>query len=408
MGPIPLDDWTSATFGELVHQDRPICYGVLKPGEHDADGVPLIRIVDLDDGEVRTRGLHQISPELDEGFARSRLEGGEILLSIQGTIGRVALVPPGLRGANISRTIARIALAPGSSSEYVAQWMRSTLGQLAFDKAIVGTTRASLNIGELRKVRVPLPPLPEQRKIAAILSSVDDAIAATRKVIEQTKRVKQGLLQTLMTRGIGHTRFRQTEIGEIPEAWDVVRLGQLVHLQNGRGFRSSEWAERGTPIIKIGNLNGGDDFGYFDGDLEEKHVVRTGDLLFSWSGSRGTSFGPYLWRGPTGALNQHIFRVDLKSDRVSQQFLFQKLLHLTAAIEHSAHGGAGLVHVKKSDLVRYPLALPPLDEQGKIVKVLSRTDKLLASLETASRHLDLTRRGLMQDLLTGRVRVPLD
>ncbi|MDZ7778956.1 MAG: restriction endonuclease subunit S [Gemmatimonadota bacterium] len=86
---------------------------------------------------------------------------------------------------------------------------------------------------DLMGERLLLPPLPEQRKIAAILSSVDDAIAATRKVIEQTERVKQGLLQTLMTRGIGHTRFKQTEIGEIPEEWEVVTLEDVCEVRTG-------------------------------------------------------------------------------------------------------------------------------------------------------------------------------
>ena len=74
------------------------------------------------------------------------------------------------------------------------------------------------------KSALPLPPLPEQKKIAAILSSVDEAIQATEAVIEQTRRVKDGLLQDLLTRGIGHSRFKQTEIGEIPESWEVQLL----------------------------------------------------------------------------------------------------------------------------------------------------------------------------------------
>jgi type I restriction enzyme, S subunit len=86
----------------------------------------------------------------------------------------------------------------------------------------------------LAEFDVLVPPLPEQQKIAAILSSVDDAIAATRKAIEQTKRVKQGLLQTLLTRGIGHTRFKKTEIGEIPEEWAVVAFKELFSLRSGK------------------------------------------------------------------------------------------------------------------------------------------------------------------------------
>lgn len=92
--------------GRLVQSDRPICYGVLKRSDHAADGVPLVRITDLEDGRVVGDSLFRISHELDTEFGRSRLRGGELLLSIQGTIGRLAIAPQTLRGANISRTIA--------------------------------------------------------------------------------------------------------------------------------------------------------------------------------------------------------------------------------------------------------------------------------------------------------------
>ena len=87
-----------------------------------------------------------------------------------------------------------------------------TLGQ--------GSTFDAINGADLRNLPVPLPPLAEQRKIAVILTSVDEAIQATEAVIAQTRRVKEGLLQELLTKGIGHTRFKQTEIGEIPEGWE--------------------------------------------------------------------------------------------------------------------------------------------------------------------------------------------
>ena len=100
--------WTSATLAVLTERTRPICYGVLKPGPFEPGGVPLLRIQDLAGNRVAEDGIHLISRQLDDEFRRSRLEGGEILLSIQGTIGRTAIVPTRLAGANISRTLAVI------------------------------------------------------------------------------------------------------------------------------------------------------------------------------------------------------------------------------------------------------------------------------------------------------------
>src|SRR5206468_4259782 len=102
------EGWGQSTLGDATASTRPICYGVLKPGPYDASGVPMLRIVDIAGYRVDTSRVHRISAKLDQEFARSRLKGGELLLSIQGTVGRAALCPNALAGANISRTLAVI------------------------------------------------------------------------------------------------------------------------------------------------------------------------------------------------------------------------------------------------------------------------------------------------------------
>src|SRR5690348_3823376 len=109
------ETWGARDLASLVIEGRPICYGVLKPGEFDPTGIPLIRIVDIQDDKLNQQNLHMISRVLDLAFKRSKLDGLELLLSIQGTIGRVAIAPPSVTGANISRTIARIAIDPSSA-----------------------------------------------------------------------------------------------------------------------------------------------------------------------------------------------------------------------------------------------------------------------------------------------------
>jgi type I restriction enzyme, S subunit len=113
--------------------------------------------------------------------------------------------------------------------------------------------------------------------------------------------------------------------GSAPVDWLRVPLGALCELTNGFAFKPSDWESDGVPIIRIQNLNGGQDFNYFDGSfVPEKFVVRAGDLLFSWSGNRGTSFGPYIWKGPDGYLNQHIFKVQ-PADAVNPRWLYYAL-----------------------------------------------------------------------------------
>jgi type I restriction enzyme, S subunit len=93
---------------------------------------------------------------------------------------------------------------------------------------------------------------------------------------------------------------------DLPSGWEWTTLGEIGDYVNGRAFKPSEWSLNGRPIIRIQNLTGsGSAFNYFDGNLEEKYVVRTGDFLISWA----ATLGSFVWNGPEGALNQHIFKV---------------------------------------------------------------------------------------------------
>lgn len=263
-----------------------------------------------------------------------------------------------------------------------------------------GTSNSMKNISkkQLLDVHIPLPPLPEQRKIAEILSTWDEAIEKLDQLIEKKKLLKKGLMQQLLT---GKKRFPG-----FTEPWKEVRLGDVVNLINGRAFKPADWGSEGVPIIRIQNLNGSTEYNYYSGSVDPKHSVIDGDLLFSWSGSRGTSFGPFVWHGPTGVLNQHIFKV-IPRAVVMLQFIYGLLSYLTIRIERRAHGSAGLVHVTKGQLEKEPLLIPQLDEQGKIGQVFSFTQKEIDLLAAKRNYLNEQKRGLMQQLLTGKTRVKI-
>jgi len=86
-------------------------------------------------------------------------------------------------------------------------------------------------------------------------------------------------------------------------------IGDVCDFESGNGFRPQDWKTKGLPIIRIQNLNGSDSFNYFDGEPDPAWIVETNDLLFAWAGVKGVSFGPTIWNGPKGVLNQHIYRI---------------------------------------------------------------------------------------------------
>ena len=182
-------------------------------------------------------------------------------------------------------------------------------------------------------------------------------------------------------------------------SWSATALGQVADFINGRAFKPSDWSKSGTPIIRIQNLNGGADYNFFEGQVEQRFAVHSGDLLFSWSGTRGTSFGPHFWHGPDGVLNQHIFNVrNLRG--VERSFLFYALKSITGAIEGRAHGGAGIVHITKGQLEAFEIPVPPLREQRRIAAILSGADAVIEQTEIVIESLQTLKKAMMQELLT--------
>jgi type I restriction enzyme S subunit len=200
--------------------------------------------------------------------------------------------------------------------------------------------------------------------------------------------------------------YKQTDFGVIPEDWDTPRIDNVCKLINGRGFKPFEWKTAGLPIIRIQNLNGSDEFNYFNGTYDKKLEVDTGQLLFAWSGSRGTSFGPHIWHGSLGVLNYHTWKVQIYDTLISKEFLLFALRQLIGFIEGQAHGAAALVHVQKWEMESFRFPLPPTkDEQNAIVTALSDMDALLNTLDALIAKKRLIKQGVMQELLTGKKRL---
>lgn len=182
--------------------------------------------------------------------------------------------------------------------------------------------------------------------------------------------------------------------------WCEKHLGEICELVNGRGFKPHEWKNQGLPIIRIQNLNGSQDFNFFEGEYNPKIEVNSGQLLFAWSGSRGASFGPHIWRGPKGVLNYHTWKVVPKGG-TDRDFLFQLLEFETQKIEASSHGASALVHVQKGDMEQRLFNIPPIEDQREIATILNSWDQAIDKLEALRAAQERRFQG-MRDLLMAR------
>lgn len=165
------------------------------------------------------------------------------------------------------------------------------------------------------------------------------------------------------------------------EKLPLVKIGKLCGFSNGHGFTPTDWKTIGFPIIRIQNLNGSQDFNYYQGEPKKEWVVNPGDLLFAWAGVKGVSFGPTIWKGPIGVLNQHIYRIH-PLPGVDKRWLYYALAQVTFEIEKKAHGfKTSLVHVRKSDISNASVAKASLQEQSKLVDMLSTWDLAIDETE---------------------------
>ncbi len=187
---------------------------------------------------------------------------------------------------------------------------------------------------------------------------------------------------------------------ELPPGWAQATLGEVGDYLNGRGFKKSEWCDRGRPIVRIQNLTDSSDrFNFFAGDVDPQHEVHTGDLLVSWA----ATLGAYIWRGGEAVLNQHIFNVHSKIDKLFHYYL---ALSVIGGLYQKAHG-SGMIHITKARFHGTPIALPPLHEQRRIVaeleRQLSRLDAALSALRRVKASVAAYRASVLKAACGGRL-----
>ena len=164
----------------------------------------------------------------------------------------------------------------------------------------------------------------------------------------------------------------------VPQGWKRRTIGSVCQLLNGRAFKPSDWTTQGLPIVRIQNLNDPTaPFNYYDGEVRPRFLIESGDLLFAWSGTPGTSFGAHVWNGGPAILNQHIFNVVFDKDVVEKHFLKWAINHKLDELIDKAHGGVGLRHVTKGKVEETEIDVPPMMVQRHIIAKLQETESRL-------------------------------
>ncbi|MCL4560187.1 MAG: restriction endonuclease subunit S, partial [Chloroflexi bacterium] len=194
LGMIP-SIWGVSTLAGITKRDTFICYGIVQPRGFFVGGVPVLAIKDMK-GDYHT-DIHLTDPAIDAMYVRSRVEPGDLLISVKGSTGVIDIVPEGFKG-NISRDIAKVRLSENNDARFFRYYLESFQGQMALDLLSVGTTRKELSIAPLKNLQLPVPEKKEQEQIADILMEKDSYISSLREKHDKFTRIKAGLMQDLL------------------------------------------------------------------------------------------------------------------------------------------------------------------------------------------------------------------
>jgi len=292
------------------------------------------------------------------------------------------------------------------------KWLFYKLSALGLPKLNMATGTPGLNRDLVYKLNVSIPPISEQKKIAEILLTVDRVIEEVDESITGTERLKEGLMQELLTKGIGHKEFKEIEIGKVPEEWETVSIKDIGKVFTGKTpstFKSIYW-NGDIPFITPEDMTG---YKYIsesrrcvtkEGANQVGKILPKNTLLIVCIGS---TVGKVAITDRKSIVNQQINAV-ICSNNISCDYIYYAILFRSPILRNFS-GVAAVPIIKKSLFETFKVPLPKnIEEQNKIAEILSTVDERIKLLKDKKSNLERVKKGLMNELLTGRRRVKVE
>lgn len=285
----------------------------------------------------------------------------------------------------------------GLNYEYLFQWILNQKFVNYMISQMVGSSYPAVKMSDVETAPIIIPPLNEQIRISSILSNVDEIIIYSQKIINQLNLLKKGLMQRLFTEGIGHTEFKETILGKIPKEWEVIRLKETINLSSGKvrpkDFRLERLNEYLYPIYGGNGILGFSKQCLIDFDTII--IGRVGEYCGAIHFSNGKS-----WISDNAMYIKEFLRTDINKKYLTN---ILKILDLN---KYKKRSGQPLI--SQSIIYSQFIPIPPFDEQRKIVAILNNVDNIIEKENVYHEGLKNVKKGLMQNLLTGKKRVKIN
>jgi type I restriction enzyme S subunit len=377
VGVIP-EEWDVSGLQQACREA--ITYGIVQCGPHIRDGVPYIRVSDMDAPELSLDAMLRTSKSIASKFARSTVEEGDLVYALRGKLGEVRQVRAELVGANLTQGTARLSPNDRLVSDYLVWAMRDPRAVRQAELEAKGTTFREITLADLRRIKVLVPPKHEQRAIATALSDVDALLGGLDQLIAKKRDLKLATMQQLLT---GKTRLPGFD-GE----WEVKRLDQFAPLQRGFDLPTSQIQSGDYPVVYSNGVQ----------NHHAKFMVKGPGVVTGRSGTIGNvhfvedDFWPH---------NTALWVTDFKLN--DPKFVF----HFLTSVGLERFGtGSGVPTLNRNDVHEFHVSVPSLlAEQAAIAAVLADMDAELAMLEARRAKTRDLKQAMMQELLTGKTRL---
>ncbi|MCL8009180.1 restriction endonuclease subunit S [Gelidibacter japonicus] len=397
-----MDNWKVLNLGDISDIKRGLPSQDLNYVDSDVEGVRLIRINDFKSDTPKYIKESEKTKKLV-------VSKGDILIAGTGaTAGISFLVEELWDGLPFSYNAPRIKVNKGNSSQFVYYVLNSEKIKIQQNKLFTGNAQPFLDTRAIASFKIPIPPLPEQQKIADILSTVDAKIDIIDLQITETQELKKGLMQRLLTKGIGHTEFKDSPLGRIPKSWEVVRLNQVGDIVTGTTPKTSVreyYTENGVLWASPADLG------------KQKYIESTNKQLTNLGFQQtrklppksimvtciGSTIGKIGMTNSNMSTNQQINSIVCNESNCPEFYYY--LIEKIAVYIKSLAGTQAVPLLNKTDFSAINVVNPPMQEQKIISEILKTLDEKTEILSEKKETYQVLKQGLMQQLLTGKIRV---
>ena len=371
--------------------NRKIGYGIVQPGASVPNGIPVIKVNNLIAGLKDIRELDTTSLENDKKYSRTKLVGGELIVSVVGTIGKTAIVPKEFAGCNLVRATALLDLQNPQMTYWVKYYIDSPCGQHYIRENLNTTVQPTLNVKSLVEMPIPIYSSEYMKTVISILKSLDDKIEVNRRINENLEQQAQALFKSWFVdfEPFKDGEFVESELGMIPKGWRVGKLGELCQFKRGKGLLSKNAIPGDVPVVA--------------GGLEPAcyhNVSNTKAPVITVSGSGANA-------GFMRMYHQEVWASDCSFiDVTCENWLFvYSFLAINSHLLRHAQTGAVQPHVKPADIHDFDLVIPPEEAIQRFQNTILPFINKKGLIEKESRRLASLRDSLLPRLMSGELKV---